>query len=281
MKKKQISVWVNEIPRSIPEGSCLGDVKTKMKPEADILIKNGFPGDPKDIIQKGDSIVLIKKGEIPDPKELEALLAARHTPGVHKRMKDAVVGVAGLGGLGSTAAISLARMGVGRLILADYDVVEPSNLNRQQFSIKHIGRPKTEALKEIISQINPNIRVDLHKEMLDKKNIPQIFEKADIILECFDKTREKRMIMETVSEIMPEIFLIGVSGIAGYGRGNEIKSQRLGKNLIVVGDLKSASEPGRGLMAPRVGIAANLQADIAVSLLMDADKTVQSIPELE
>ncbi len=276
-----MTVLVNEIPRRVPKGTTLGEIKNKVKPEADIMIKSGFPSRPEEDIKNGDSIVLIKRGEVPSSKELEVLMAARHTPGVHKRMKKSIIGIAGLGGLGSTAAISLARMGIGRFILADYDIVEPSNLNRQQYNTEHIGTYKTEAIKGIISKINPNVQVEIHKVVLNQENIPEIFKQADIILECFDKSEEKQMIVEAVTEFMPEKFLIGVSGIAGYGRGDEIRIRRLGKNLIIVGDLKSASEPGRGLMAPRVGIAANLQADTAVSLLMDPEKTIKYIPEFK
>ncbi|MBW2366731.1 MAG: ThiF family adenylyltransferase, partial [Deltaproteobacteria bacterium] len=151
----EISVNVNEQDHRIKDGETVGNLRDREKPGADVLIKNGFPCRPDEPLQDGDKVVLIVRGEIPDARTLEALMAARHTPGVHEKMKSGVVGVAGLGGLGSNVAVSLARMGVGTLILADFDVVEPSNLNRQQYFIEHIGRLKTEAMCDILKRVNP------------------------------------------------------------------------------------------------------------------------------
>ncbi len=74
-------------------------------------------------------------------------MIARHTPNLHNKLKSGKVAVLGLGGLGSNIAISLSRVGVGEIILVDYDVVEPSNLNRQQYFVKHIGMKKNRGTK--------------------------------------------------------------------------------------------------------------------------------------
>ena len=270
-EKKQIQVFVNEQTRTVKESIRAEEVREMEKPDADVLVINGFPGDPSQRLEKGDRLVLIKRGETPRPEELEALMAARHTPGVHEKMKAARVGVAGLGGLGSAVAIALARMGIGTLVLADFDLVEPSNLNRQHYGIEHIGMPKAEAMAGILKRINPYIQVLTHQVILNRDNIPSIFKDSPIILECFDRAEAKAMIIQTVAETLPEAFMIGASGLAGYGDSNSIKTRKLGDRIYMVGDLVKAAEPGRGLMAPRVGIAAHHQANLAVSLIMDPE----------
>jgi sulfur carrier protein ThiS adenylyltransferase len=264
-----IKILVNERHESMPEGSTLKHLAEHFKPNADVMVINGFPGTPEHPVREGDRVVLIRRGEIPDEKTLESLMVARHTPGVHERMKTATVGVAGLGGLGSAATIALARIGIGRLILVDFDLVEPSNLNRQHYLIEHVGMAKTEAMKEILSGINPYIQVDTQQVVLDKDNIPQIFRSADVILECFDRAEAKAMFIRTVADFLPNVYVIGASGLAGFGDSNSIRTIQLGDKIYMVGDLVTAAKPGRGLMAPRVGIAAHHQANLVMELLMD------------
>ena len=124
----------------------IGSLRDRLKPGADVLIVSGAVVEASHAPADGDEITLIRRGETPSAAELEALMVARHTPGVHARLKSSVIGIAGLGGLGSAVAVALARIGVGRLVLVDFDVVEPSNLNRQQYFVDQVGLPKTEAL---------------------------------------------------------------------------------------------------------------------------------------
>jgi len=280
MPADQMTVKVNEENSSVEKGVTVSALRDRFKPDADVLVVNGFPAAPDTALKPEDEVVLIRRGETPKADELEALMVARHTPGVHARMKSAVVGVAGLGGLGSAVAISLARMGIGTLILADFDIVEPSNLNRQNYFIEHIGMPKTEAMTQILFQINPYIRVEPHTVVLTRENIPDIFKSATVVVECFDGAEAKAMIIETVADTLPEAFAVGASGLAGYGDSNGIQTRRLGKKIFIVGDLVMAAQPGRGLMAPRVGIAANHQANVVVSLLMDTEAVVEQIPDM-
>ncbi len=280
MSASQMTVKVNEVNRSVQKGTTLLDLRDRYKPDADVLVVNGFPAPPETILKEQDQVVLIRRGETPGPDELETLMVARHTPGVHARMKSAVVGVAGLGGLGSAVAISLARMGIGTLILADFDIVEPSNLNRQNYFIEHIGRPKTEAMAQILAHINPYIRVRTHQVILTPDNIPHIFKSATIVVECFDGAAAKAMIIETVADALPGAIAVGASGLAGYGDSNGILTRRFGKRVFIVGDLVTAAQPGRGLMAPRVGIAASHQANLVVSLLMDEQEAMEQVPDM-
>jgi len=120
----------------------LFELRDAVKPAADVVILNGAAMSADAPLKEGDEVCLIKRGEAPSVDELEALMASRHTPGVHAKVKAATVGIAGLGGLGSAIAVALARVGVGKLIVADFDVVEPSNLNRQQYFVDQIGMLK-------------------------------------------------------------------------------------------------------------------------------------------
>lgn len=280
MTALSINILLNEQAVKVPADSTVKMLCARFKSGADVFIVNGFPGSENQIITEGDRVVLIRKGEIPNKKEIAALMAARHTPGVYEKMRRAVIGIAGLGGLGSNAAVALARMGVGSLILVDFDVVEPSNLNRQQYFLKHLGQPKVQAMQSLLHEINPFIAITAHNVRLEVSNTPDIFRSADIILECFDLAEAKVMLLETVAEALPETYYIGASGIAGYGSSNSIKSHKLGDKMYLVGDLVTAAEPGFGLMAPRVGIAASHQANLAVALLMDPEQTAGEIPDI-
>jgi len=273
MTSRTVTSLINEKWRKFPQGTTLAQLVKEFLPAADVLVVNGFPEGQGYVVKDRDRIVLIQKGRIPAAGELETLLVARHSPGVYERVRKAAVGIAGLGGLGSAVAISLARTGIGRLILADFDVVEPSNLNRQQYLIRHLGMAKTEALKELLAEINPYVEVTVFNLVLDPQNIPGVFRSADIIVECFDDATAKSMLLGTVREALPQAYLILASGLAGYGDSNTIRTRKMGERTYVVGDFKSAAGPDCGLMAPRVGIAAHHQANLVIRLLMSPEKT--------
>lgn len=259
---------VNEVEAELPQGITAGEVAESRKPGADVLIVNGFPARPDAVLAEGDRLVLIRRGEMPSEAEYEALLTARHTPGVHERIRTARVGVAGLGGLGSQVAVALTRIGVGTLVLADFDVVEPSNLNRQQYSRAHIGRLKAEALPEILREINPFTRLEAHAVRLTPQNVPTLFAGCSVLVEAFDVAGEKAMLVETALTRLPEAVVVAASGLAGYGPASQLGVHRVAPRLWVVGDLVSEARPGQGLMAPRVGIAAHMQANAVLRLLL-------------
>ncbi len=269
-----ITVWVNERACQVPRHSRVGAVRDRFQPGADVLVRNGCACHPEATVMPEDRIVLIRRGEMPSAHALEDLMAARHTPGVHRRVKQGVVAVAGLGGLGSTVAVALARVGVGTLILADHDVVEPSNLNRQQYVVTDIGRPKTEAMVDLLHRINPYLTYRPHAVMLCPDNIPHLFRAAQVVVECLDDPAQKAMLVESVGASLPNAYIVAASGVAGFGDGNRIQTRRLGTRLFVSGDLETGAKPGCGLMAPRVGIAACHQADLALSLLVDPGHVV-------
>lgn len=263
-----ISIKLNERPLSVPAETTLFGLKAEHKPDADVLVFNGAPASGDRELSAGDEVVLIRRGETPDKDTLEALMAARHTPGVHAVLKSACVGVAGAGGLGSSVAVALARCGVGRLIVADFDVVEPSNLNRQQYFVDQLGLPKVEALAENIARINPYVRLEWHHVRLTPDNIPTLFRDVQVMVEAFDAADQKAMLVESFCTAYPARPMVVATGLAGHLPSNTITTRKLGQNLIVVGDLITGAAPGVGLMAPRVGVAAHHQANAVLRLLL-------------
>jgi sulfur carrier protein ThiS adenylyltransferase len=264
----QIEISLNERPVTVEEGMSLFDLRSRYKPAADLVIRNGFPATQDTFLQDGDTVVLIRRGEIPVRGELEALMAARHTPGVHAVLKRASVGIAGVGGLGSTAAVALARVGVGRLVLADFDVVEPSNLNRQQYFVDQIGQIKVHALRDTLKRVNPFVEVEAHAVVLDETNVPALFGGVDVLVEAFDTAEAKAMLAESFLKARPRTPLVAASGLAGYHSSNSIVTRSAGQTLVLVGDGNAAAVPGQGLMAPRVGVAAHHQANAVLRLLL-------------
>ncbi|MCJ7729115.1 MAG: sulfur carrier protein ThiS adenylyltransferase ThiF [Sedimentisphaerales bacterium] len=190
-----------------------------------------------------------------------------------EKLKCYVVGIAGLGGLGSNVAIALARAGVGKLIIADFDNVEQSNLNRQQFFTEQVGKPKVDCMVENLRRINPRVEIEGHQVILAPDNIPRIFADADCIAECFDTAQAKQMIVETVLTKMSGVKIISVSGLAGYGKSNEIRTRRISPRLVLVGDGQTGIDTCKILTAARVGIAAMHQANAILELLIDEIQT--------
>lgn len=263
-----MQIQLNERNIEITPGTTLYQLRKQSKPDADLLIVNGFPRKEDTDLNDGDRIVLIKRGEQPSPDELEALMMSRHTPGVHEKIRKSTVGIAGAGGLGSNIAVALTRIGVGRLIIVDFDLVEPSNLNRQQYFIDQIGQPKVEALQETLNRINPLVRVDAIHDRVTADNISELFGEVDVMTEAFDAAEEKTMLISGFLRHFPEIPLVAASGLAGYAPSNTVTTEQVANHLYVVGDGCTAAQPGQGLMAPRVGIAAHHQANAVLRLLL-------------
>jgi sulfur carrier protein ThiS adenylyltransferase len=181
----------------------------------------------------------------------------------------ATVGIAGAGGLGSNCAIALARAGVGRLVIADFDAVSAPNLDRQYYFRAQVGRPKVAALAENIAAVDPMIAVDAHRVRVDPESARVIFAYCDVIVEAFDDAGAKDMLIETCLAAFPHTPIIGASGLAGVGRFEAIRVAR-GGNLTICGDFESEVSERLPPMAPRVAIVANLEADLALEILLAA-----------
>lgn len=244
------------------------EIRKQMGVPTDIVILNGFQIDHDRPISENDTLTIIRKGVMPKEEELESMMVARHTPHVHKKVKAGKVAVAGLGGLGSNIAIMLARIGVGQLLLVDFDIVEPSNLNRQSYYISHLGLPKTTALKDQIEQINPFIKIETKTVKITEDNVNDLFSDYDIICEAFDKPDQKSMLINAALEQLPNVKIVSGSGMAGYDSSNLIKTSMPMNRLYLCGDLENAARVGKGLMAPRVNICAGHQANMILRLLV-------------
>ena len=236
--------------------------------EPDIFIVDGFAIKEDSELKDGSNVVFIRRGVMPEREVLRAMIASRNSPELNLALSKAVIGVAGLGGLGSNIALSLARVGIKKLVLADFDVVEPSNLNRQQYFVRHIGLKKTQALKELINDVNPFVEVETHDIFLDEKNVASVFGECEILCEAFDNVAGKAMILNEAGASLKDKKIIGASGMAGYFSSNLIKTIKFAKNVYLCGDLTNEAKIGQGLMAPRVAICANHEANLAIRLLM-------------
>lgn len=192
---------------------------------------------------------------------------SRRDPAVLEVLRRSSVGIAGAGGLGSTVAISLARAGVGRLVIADFDRVEPSNLGRQQYFVDQVGLVKVEALRENLLRINPFSVYDVHNVRITRRNAVTIFRSVDVLVEAFDKAEAKEMLIEACLRRFPGRPIVAASGLAGYGGNRKLHARRLG-NLYICGDEATQCPKGVSPMAPRVGIVANMQANLVVELLV-------------
>lgn len=265
-----MKILINEKAAEITPTTLLA-LKQQKKPDADVIILNGAQMAMDAPLSEGDRVVFIKRGEIPSREDLQALIYARHTPGVHDKIKDATVGIAGMGGLGSNIATALVRLGVGRLILADFDVVEPSNLNRQQYFVDQIGLQKVDAMKQTLARINPYVAIETHPVRLTPQNVPSLFGKVNVMVEAFDRADEKAMLAQSFASSYPDIPFVMASGVAGYWPGEDIKIHKLGRNMYIVGDMVNAARPGAGLMSPRVGLAAYAQANLVLRLLLGVE----------
>jgi sulfur carrier protein ThiS adenylyltransferase len=236
-----MKIQLNEHLIEVPDGTTLFGLRDREKPDADVVIRNGAAAGGDTALGEGDSVCLIRRGEVPPAHELEALMAARHTPGIHEKIRKATVGIAGLGGLGSAVAVALARIGVGRLVLAKADALE-ANLRR----------------------INPYVDYEAHCVRVTPDNINELFGPVDVLVEAFDRADQKAMLLQSFKGAP----VVAASGLAGHGPGETIGVRRMGGRIYIVGDLETGAAPGCGLMAPRVGIAAHMQANMVLRLLL-------------
>ena len=201
-------------------------------------------------------------------EELHAALVERHGADIQQKLDRASVGIAGLGGLGSNIAVHLARLGVGRLVLVDFDTVDVANLNRQHYTMKDIGVPKSLALLEQLEEINPYLQYEPYTERVIPANVERMFAGCDVVCEAFDRADQKAMLIETLLERLPDTVVVSGSGMAGYGSTNDMHTERRFARLYVCGDGTSDIADGVGLMAPRVAVCAAQQATMVLRLLL-------------
>ncbi len=185
--------------------------------------------------------------------------------------EKAIVGIAGAGGLGSNCAMHLVRAGIKNLVIADYDSVSPSNLNRQFFFADQLGKQKVYALKENLLRIESRLNLAIHDIKLIGENLGTVFKDCDIVAEALDSAETKEMFLTALIPTSKK--LVSVSGIAGWGKSNSIKVRSVGKNLILIGDGCTSENKDKGVYpeSPRVGIAAAMQANSIIALLLESE----------
>ena len=204
---------------------------------------------------------------IPTKKEWMDALAERHGTELQRRFSEATVAVCGLGGLGSNIAIALARAGIGKLVLIDFDKVDITNLHRQQYKASQIGQYKTDALAESLSEIAPYAEIKTVTARLSEDNLTMFLKDADVICEAFDDAEAKAMLVNGVLEQLPGCFLVAASGMAGMDTPNTIKTRKKGKRFYLCGDEVSDVADTIGLVAPRVMLCAAHQAQTVLRIL--------------
>lgn len=204
---------------------------------------------------------------VPSKSEWMDALVARHGSKLYKLFSSATVAVCGLGGLGSNIAVSLARAGIGTLLLIDYDCVDITNLHRQQYKASQIGQYKTDALAENLFEISPYTDIKTVTEKITEDNFAGLLKDADIICEAFDNAKAKAMLVNGVLEKLPECYLVAASGMAGMDTPNTIKTRKIGKRFYLCGDGVSDVEGTIGLVAPRVMLCAAHQAQTVLRIL--------------
>lgn len=203
--------------------------------------------------------------------DLYTIRVARHGLAATEKLAAAKVGIAGLGGLGSHIAIALARMGVGHLVLVDFDRVDLSNIQRQNYTLAQVGDLKTEATAANLRAVHPDIRLDLYPDRLTPENIPNIFTGCSLVCEAFDDSGQKAMLVSSLLA-ETEARVIANSGMAGCASGNLIHSERRFDRLWLCGDGESDVAIDGHLYAPRVALCANHAALLVLRLLLGYDE---------
>jgi len=206
---------------------------------------------------------------IPSKEEWIKALNDRHGIEFQEKISSTTVAVCGLGGLGSNIAISLARAGIGKLILIDFDKVDITNLHRQQYKANQIGMCKTEALQNNLKEINPYLETKIHTICLDESNAKDVLADADIICEAFDNAEAKANIVNFVLSEMPDKYIVAASGMAGLDSANLIKTRKVSKRFYLCGDEVNDIKDGIGLVSTRVMLCAAHQAHTVLRIIAE------------
>ncbi len=200
-------------------------------------------------------------------EEFYAALEQKHGKELQEKFINASVAICGLGGLGSNIAVCLARAGVGKLHIIDFDRLEPTNLNRQQYFVRQLGMYKAEALKENLLEINPFIEVKTDIVKITDENIKELLQNENIICEAFDGAENKAMLVNAVLENYSEKYLVSGSGMAGMSSANKIKTRQVMKRFFISGDETSDVATEDSLVSARVMVCAAHEAQIALQII--------------
>jgi sulfur carrier protein ThiS adenylyltransferase len=269
MSTSQIQLYINDTPCSVTEGTTLAQARANFLPEATYAILNTManPG-PDILLREHDRLYLYEHRLTFENNNLRDLILARQPRSATDKLRTACIGIAGAGGLGSVVSENLARAGVGRLVVADFDAIEPSNLNRQRYCMRQLGLPKAAALADNLRKSCPCVDINAIQERINADNCVRVFNTCDIVCECFDAAESKAALVTALRSQMPECIVVAASGLAGSGSARSITIRRVSANLYIVGDMHSDAASGTGLFATRIGIVASLQSHVAMQLIL-------------
>lgn len=203
----------------------------------------------------------------PTEEELKQAFASRHGSALQQRFASAGIAVCGLGGLGSNIAICLARAGIGKIHLIDFDKVDLTNLHRQQYAVRQLGMYKTDALAETLAAVSPYIDIRTDTVRITEDNLAELLSEDDIICEAFDNAEAKAMLVNGVPEAFPDKYIVAASGMAGIGSANSIKTRKITSRFYLCGDGCSDVTEAGSLFASRVMLCAAHQAHMALRIL--------------
>ena len=187
-----------------------------------------------------------------------------------QKLIDATVLIVGMGGLGCPAAMYLAAAGVGHLIIADDDLVELTNLQRQvAYSQSMIGEPKVVSSQQALSGLNPDLKITALQKRLEGSELSEAVGRADLIIDAYDNFTTRFAINSACIEHGKPL----VSGAAIRMEGqvavfdSRNPTSPCYQCLYSQGDDEDASCSENGVMAPLVGIIGAVQAMEAIKLL--------------
>lgn len=206
---------------------------------------------------------------LPTREEMQHALKLRHGAELQRKLSGSTVAICGLGGLGSNIAVALARAGVGKLSLIDFDRVDVTNLHRQQYKANQVGKNKTEALSEVLAEIAPYIEIEIHTIRLDEENTVELLQGADIVCEAFDCAESKAMLANAVLTGLSGRYLVAASGMAGLGDANEIRTRKVTGRFYLCGDEVSEVSEQEGLFSSRVMLCAAHQAHKVIQIIAE------------
>lgn len=231
-----------------------------------VVIVDGYQVGREYVFINGDNVIAIDKYKMPTAEQWESMTFARNGVKVNNAIINSRILIAGLGGIGSNLAVNLARLGIRKLHLIDYDTVDASNLNRQCYYVCDIGEYKTSALVGQLKQINPYADFTYENLKIDDTNVNKLLANCDIVCECFDNPTSKAIIVNNALKYGK--ITVACSGMAGYGKAEDIKLKHAMTNLYIAGDGVSEASKGHGLMSPRVAVCAGIMANAVLRLLM-------------
>jgi len=190
-----------------------------------------------------------------------------------QRLRDSTVLIAGLGGLGSPAALYLAAAGVGRLLLADHDIVDSSNLQRQiLYASGDVGADKCERARARLQELNPHLSLVPVLDRLNADTLDELAPGCDLILDCSDNLPTRQAINRaSVRHRKP---LISAAALRWEGSLSLFDPRQEASPCLACMVPPDSAEPAAncansGVLGPVLGVMGSMQALVAVRALAE------------